>query len=75
MRGVGNPLLVLVVSVLPPFGPLFVKARRILQSPRLAYLFGGLAYGTVYGPNPALKGTPRVRGFATAPGSPLACVR
>jgi hypothetical protein len=26
-------------------------------------------------PNPALKGTPRVRGFATAPGSPLACFR
>ena len=26
-------------------------------------------------PNPALKGTPRVRGFATAPGSPLACIR
>ncbi len=26
-------------------------------------------------PNPALKGTPRVRGFAAAPGSPLACIR
>jgi hypothetical protein len=26
-------------------------------------------------PNPALKGTPQVRGFATAPGSPLACIR
>jgi hypothetical protein len=26
-------------------------------------------------PNPALKGTPRVRGFAIAPGSPLACIR
>jgi len=26
-------------------------------------------------PNPALKGTPRVRGFATAPGSPLAWIR
>jgi hypothetical protein len=26
-------------------------------------------------PNPALKGTPRVRGFAIALGSRLACVR
>ena len=26
-------------------------------------------------PNPSLKGTPRVRGFATALGSPLACIR
>ena len=26
-------------------------------------------------PNPALRGAPRVRGFAAAPGSPLACVR
>jgi len=31
--------------------------------------------GSGSGPNPALKGTPRVRGFATAPGSPLACIR
>jgi hypothetical protein len=26
-------------------------------------------------PNPALKGTPQGRGFANAPGSPLACIR